>query len=233
MIVAAHHANYLPAIDVFAKMMVADRFVIADDVQYSKHALINRCRIKNAEGWQWLTVPVYTKGRLGQLISEVEINNSAAWARRHWRSLVVNYRHAAFFELWAGELETIYRRTWRRLIDLNLALIEFARRALRITTPVVLSSQLDVAGTGSERLAGLTRAAGGTVYLCGADAAGYVQKAPFERAGIELRFLNFEPPVYHQLFGVFVPNLSVVDLLFNEGAQSHEFIDAACGRRRS
>jgi hypothetical protein len=228
MIVAAHQPNYLPWLGFFAKMLLADVFVLADDVQYTKHSFINRNRIKNAEGWQWLTVPVYSKGRLGQLIREVEINNVEPWARRHWKSIQVNYRHAAYFDLWADELQGIYSRRWTRLVDLNLALIEFARRALSIDTPVVLSSELGIRSSGTDRLVEITQAVGGSVYLSGRGAADYVDERCFEDAGLEHRYMEFRHPVYHQLFGPFIANLSILDLLLNEGDQSRAILQESC-----
>lgn len=227
-VAAADWPGYLPAIPFFAKMMQADVFVLADDLRYTKHSWINRARIKNAKGWQWLTVPVFTKGRLGQTIREVEIDNSSGWTRRHWKTILVNYRHAAYFELLEEAVASVYARQWTRLIDLNLAFIDLVRTALGVRTHLVRSSELGVYGTGTVRLVELCRAVAADVYLSDAESSRLLQRARLEEAGIAFQEARFEHPQYHQLFGEFVPNLSILDLLFNEGEMAREIIADAC-----
>lgn len=233
MIVAAHQAEYLPSIDFFAKMLQADVFILADDVQYTKHSRINRAKIKNSEGWQWLSVPVLSKGRIGQSIGEVEINPRENWCRRHWTSIFVNYRHAGYFELWAEALGPIYARRWTRLIDINRTLIDLSRSALDVSVPLRLSSEFEAPASGTERLVGLIQATGGDTYLAGPEAKRYLVESKFRAAGIELRYLEFRQPTYHQLFGPFVPDLSILDLVMNEGERSREIVIGACAGERA
>ena len=75
MIVAIHQPNYLPWLGYFYKIAKCDMFVLLDNVQYAKNSFINRNKIKTPQGELWLTVPVKSKGRFGQLIKEVEIDN--------------------------------------------------------------------------------------------------------------------------------------------------------------
>ncbi|MFQ5707185.1 MAG: WbqC family protein [bacterium] len=214
---AAHQPNYLPLISFFHKMSQADIFVLADDYAYSKHSFVNRTRIKTADGPRWLTVPVLTKGRSPQLISQVEINPSEAWARKHLRTLHVNYKYAAFFEKYFDFFETLLARPWKKLLDLNLEIIDYLTSALDLKTRVLLSSEMKLAGHGVERLCNMLRTLGCEVYLASAEANSYLNRDEFSDSGFTLRFLESKLVPYHQQFGSFTPDLSVVDLLFNEG----------------
>ena len=71
-ILAAHQPNFLPWLGYLHKAAQADVFVLADDVQYTKHGFINRNRVRTSQGWQWLTVPVRTRGRGRQRIYDLE-----------------------------------------------------------------------------------------------------------------------------------------------------------------
>ena len=78
-VLAAHQPNFLPWLGLFHKVGQADVWVLADDVQYSRGSLTNRNRIRTASGWQWLTVPVLTRGRGQQRICEVQTQPDGDW----------------------------------------------------------------------------------------------------------------------------------------------------------
>ena len=228
--VAVHQPQYLPWLGYFDKIDRADHFVILDDVQFKKNEWQNRNRIKTASGWQWLTVPVLH--RFPQRISEVRIDGAAPWARKHWQALLSNYGGAPAFEAHRPFFETLYAREWRLLVDLSLATLGYLVDALGITTKLVLASALDLpqpAGA-SERLAAVCRALGADTYLSGAGGRDYLDLDPFDRAGVRVVFQAFECPVYPQRFGPFEPNLAIVDLVFNCGAESLAVLRGEAGR---
>ena len=101
MIVGIHQPNYMPWLGFFDKMRRCDVFVLLDTVPYTKNGYQNRCMIRGAQGGFWLTVPVITKGRLGQLTKDVEINNRVNWRDKHWKSIAQNYCKARCFEQYA------------------------------------------------------------------------------------------------------------------------------------
>ncbi len=224
MIVAAHQPCYLPAISFFQKLALADVFVLADDYQFSKHAATNRTRIKTTDGASWLTVPVLTRSRGGQKIRDVEFNCSSKWQEKHWRTLGVNHIYAAYFEQYADALQRIYARPWKRLLDLNLELLEFACKALHLETSISLSSELEVTGGGHEKLLNIISAAGGTDYLAGEELRGYLRPTDFVQRGVQLQYCELESPRYHQQFGPFIADLSILDLLVNEGPDSSSIL---------
>ncbi len=122
---AAHQPNYLPWLGSFYKLGQADVWVIGDDVQYTKHGLINRNRIRTATSWQWLTVPVLTRGRGLQHICDVQMDTTQTWQRKHWQALQWNYHKAAHFADHEPFLALFYQRQWRNLVELNVALCEY------------------------------------------------------------------------------------------------------------
>jgi len=225
MIVAIHQPNFLPWLGYFYKMAKCDVFVLLDNVQYTKNSFINRNRIKTSQGAQWLTVPVKTKGRFGQLIKDVEINNTVDWRRKHLRALEMNYKRARFFETVFQGLETIYfAHDWYNLCELNVRLLEWVLSLLGMEKRLVRAAELNVKGVGTQLLINIVKEVGGDVYLSGFGGAKYQEEGLFKEAGINLEYYDFEHPIYPQLWSGFVPNLSIIDLLFNCGPESLNII---------
>jgi hypothetical protein len=206
--VAIHQPQYLPWLGYFDKIDQADCFVLLDDVQFKKNEWQNRNKIKTAAGWQWLTVPVLH--RFPQRICEVRINRTDPWSRKHLQP---------FFE-------EIYAREWTLLLDLNLATIAYLAEALGIQTKLVLASSLPVPAEleATDRLIAICQAVGANTYLSGVGGREYLDLAPFKEAGIGVLFQAFQTRLYPQRFGAFVPDLSIVDLLFNCNDHSLQII---------
>ena len=224
-ILAAHQPNYLPWLGVLARAARADVFVLADDVQYSKHGYTNRNRIRTADGWQWLTVPVLTRGRAGQRVRDVVVEEGRRWPRKHMESLRWNYGRAPHFEEHEEGLEEIYGRSHRRLLDWNLDLFRFLMDRLAIGTEVRLSSQLGSRAEGTRRIADLAAACDCDVYLAGdGGSRSYLDEAVMREEGVEVRHACFEHPRYPQCFPGFEPGMCGLDLLFNCGPRSREIL---------
>lgn len=220
MILAAHQPNFIPWIGYFHKMAQADRFVLADDVQYTTHGFINRNYIKTRQGKKWLTVPVITKGKGLQKINEVRIDTDQNWEQKHWSTLELSYKYAPYFEYYSDYFQQLYRKKWEFLVDLNIELIEFVRTQLKISCPIQLSSELDLVSGATERIVDMGKKTGCKTYLSGASGKKYLDEIQFKKAGIELIYDDFQHPHYRQQFEGFIPNLSVIDLLFNEGVNA-------------
>lgn len=224
-VLAAHQPNYLPWAGFFFKLGQADVWVIADDVQYTSHGLINRNHIRTPAGWQWLSVPVLHGGRGRQRLCEVEIDPASTWRRKHWKALQCNYRRAPFFAHHAPFLEALYQREWPLLIDLNLELCRYMMQQLDIDLELRRSSQLTLRPERTGRLVDMVLACNCTVYLAGSGAScEYLEEEAFERAGIECRFSDFLHPVYPQCWPGFQPKMSALDLLFNCGPESRRIL---------
>ena len=222
--VAIHQPQYLPWIGYFDKMDQADCFVLLDDVQFKKNEWQNRNRIKNALGWQWLTVPVVH--RFPQRLAEVRVNDAAPWSRKHLRALSMNYAAAPAFDAHRAFFQEVYGREWKLLTDLTLATLAYLVEALGIETKLVLASSLALPERedATERLVAICQALGADTYLSGTGGRDYLDVGRFAEAGLQVHFQAFRCPIYPQRFGAFEPNLSIVDLLFNRGERSLQIL---------
>lgn len=218
MIVAIHQPNFFPWLGYFDKMKQADLFILLDTVPFTKGGYQNRAQIKSSQGAQWLTLPVVTKGRLGQITLDVEIEPLSTWRKDHQKTIESLYRKSPHFEAVYSGLCSLYQSNCEKLVAFNAPSIEWIKRMLDIKTPLILASEMGVEGSGSELLLKLTQKAGGTAYLSGPSGRNYLDQSLFEKAGVELRFHSFKPFPYPQRYGDFIPGLSALDYLFNAGA---------------
>jgi hypothetical protein len=223
LIAAVHQPQYLPWLGYFDKIRRADIFCYLDDVQYKKNDWQNRNRIKTAQGWQWLTVPV--RHRFPQKICDVAINNAVNWKKKHLHTLATNYSRAPFFKRFAPSFEEIYSQDWRFLADLNIALVESLKKTFRLDhLPAVKSSGLNLRRDPTDRLIDICRQLKADTYLSGPDGVIYMDLKRFKQYGIRVIVQEFVHPVYPQLFNDFRAQMSAVDLLFNCGPEGLEKI---------
>lgn len=224
-VAAIHQPNYLPWLGYFYKIINCDVFVFLDSVQYTKNSFINRNKIKTPQGAIWLTVDVLAKGKYGQSIRETKINNSVLWQEKHWKSLCQNYARALHIDTYRGYLEGIYLQPWEYLADLNEMLVRACCKALGIShVEFIRASDLNVSGEGTELLINICKRAGADTYLSGFGGADYMDEDSFRKSDIKLKYYDFKHPAYRQLWGEFIPNLSIIDLLFNEGERSLQIL---------
>lgn len=225
MIVSVHQLHYLPWLRYFHKIACSDVFVILDNIQFNKNGWQNRNKIKTSRGAAILTVPVFHK--FAQPLSEVRIDKKQPWRRKHWGSLSHDYRKAPFFKAHEPFFRKAYETEWEKLNDLNYEILFYLVKALGIKTKIIKGAQLSLQGEATQRLAGICKDLKASAYLTGAFAAeAYLEKKAFDDAGIQLAFQHFECPQYPQLFPEhgFIPELSILDLLFNCGPRSLEIL---------
>ena len=199
-----------------------DEFILYDDMQYTRRDWRNRNLIKTPQGLQWLSVPVHVKGKYHQTIRETEVDGNG-WAADHWKALAQNYRRAPHFDKIAAWLEPIYcAESFMYLSSLNRRLIEAICAYVGITTRISNSWDYALANGKNERLASLCAQAGGTEYISGPAARDYVDEKIFTDQGIKLTWFDYAGYLeYSQLWGDFVPNVTILDLLFNCGKDAH------------
>lgn len=226
MTVSIHQPAYLPWLGYFERIVRSDLHVVLDHVQFEKNSFINRNRIRTRDGWMWLTVPVLTRGRFGDLsIRELRIDNTQRWAEKHWRAIAQNYARAPQFERHAAFLEDCYATRWDRMIDLAAALRDYLLDALAIRTPLRSSSEMQPRGVKSDLVLELCRECSAKTYLSGAQGRGYLDEPAFAAAGIRITYQDYRHPRYAQAGGPgFEPNMSALDLLLNHGSASHEIL---------
>ncbi len=221
MIVAIHQPHYLPWLRYMHKVASCDVFVILDDVQFTKNGWQNRNKIKGSQGPVLLTVPV--RDASFKPIGAVRVDDHTPWREKHWRSLQASYGRSPFFTRYAEIFEHTFTKRWDLLVPLNCHLLDAVCREVGLPAKTVLSSTLGVWGKGTERLVEICRRLNATAYLTGAyAAAGHLDAHLFADAGITVVTQVWESRMYRQQFPAlgFVPELSCVDLLFNEGPDS-------------
>ncbi|TPQ36263.1 hypothetical protein C2U70_12985 [Bradyrhizobium guangdongense] len=216
---------YIPWKGFFDLIGQCDEYVIFDRMQYVKRHWHNRNRIKTANGVEWLTIPVVTKGRFDQPIDEVEIEKP--WAEKHWRTLELAYRRAPFFENFAPTFRAWYQRAdkEKRLTDVNELFTREIAGLLGLKTRIVRDTAYPADGVKTARLLAIAQAAGADHYLSGPSARAYFDDALFAAAGIEAEWMSYQGyPDYPQLHGDFEHAVSVLDLLFNTGPEAARLI---------
>ncbi len=219
MIVAVHQPQYLPWLGYFDKINRADIFVLLDNVQFKKNEWQNRNKLKTANGWQWLTVPVMYK--FPQLINEVKINNKDKWQHRQRQAIISNYKKASYWYLLEEFFEEIFSSKWQYISQLNIHVVKKLAELLGITTPIYVASELgEFPEEPDDRLIALTKHFDADTYLAGGGGKGYMNMEKYAERGIEVIFQEYKHPVYNQLFGDFKPFMSVVDLIYNHGEKS-------------
>lgn len=225
--VAIHQPNYLPWIGYFHKMINCDLFVFLDDALYNKGSVINRNKVRTPHGWQYLTVPVKSRNILRKKICEVEIYNGTDWGKKHFKTLYYCYRRAQYFSRYKPFFERLYDRKWNKLAQLNEEIIYYLAEQFGVETRFVKASDFNVEGFGVERIINICKDLGADVYYSGIGAKAYQDEGIFAEEGIKLVYQDFKHPVYKQLFGEFIPKMSVVDLLFNCGPRSRDILSQA------
>ena len=222
MILGCVQPTYLAWIPFFERMQMSDVFVYLDDVQFVRRSPHSRNKIKLANGPLLLTVPVLSKGHRKARICDIKINHGRDWARSHWRSIELNYRKARCFEALAPLLQAVYSQHWEKLADLSIALIELFKDYLGLAVPTYRSSELAIQAEGNEKLVKMCQMLGATKYIVKPNTEHYHPKSFFEAHGISFEYIVYGDQEYEQLYGEFMPGLSILDYAMNCGPNSLE-----------
>lgn len=220
MILGCVQPSYLAWTPFLKRMQMSDVFVYLDDVEFSKNSFHNRNCIKSANGPLMLTVPVLHKGHSKDYICDININPNVSWSKTHWRTIEMNYKKAKYFKELAPLLQKIYSQDWERLADLNIALIELFKGYLGLRTPTYRSSELSIQAESNEKLVKICQELGATKFIVKPDTEHYHPKSYFESYGISLELFSYENQKYEQLYGEFIPDLSILDYAMNCGPAS-------------
>jgi len=234
MLAAIHQPNFFPWLGYFDRMIRADLFVLLDHVQFERRNYQNRCLIRLEDGTKWLTVPVVQLSQKERLIDKridnpEDLSGTRWWGPNHFQTLRYAYRKAPFFNHYAPRLRDLLHARWDRIVDLNIATLDFAREALAIETPLARSSVIDAQGQKSALLLDVCKRSGATGFLGGMGGSReYLDKEAFAAANMGVEWQQFQHPKYPQADNSdFVKGLSVLDLLFNCGPRSAEIVRGA------
>lgn len=196
-----------------------------DTVQFPRGSTwLTRNRFKNDQGTLWISVPVWKKGLGLQRICDVRICHEKSWSRKCLASLKTAYKRAPYFEDHLSFFEGVFSEPFERLIDINVKSISYLLDHLAVSARLVLLSELGLEAREPELSVAVSKMLGATDFLAQTGAKKYLDRQLFDDAGINLKFFNPRPPVYPQLWGDFIPNLSAFDLLFNCGPRSRTIL---------
>lgn len=219
--------SYIPWRGYFDQIRRADVFVFYDDVQYDKHGWRNRNQIKTAQGKQWLTIPVHSKGVTeGIPIKDIRIDWSKPWPKHHLKALTFAYNKAPYFREYLPLLESLYARRDECLADFTIEATIVLSRALGITSTQFLrsSSLAGITGVKTDRLIQILKTIGATHYISGPSAQAYIEPQKFDESGISLEYMEYNYPEYPQLYPPFDPYVTVLDLLFMTGKEAIQYL---------
>lgn len=107
-VVTIHQPNYLPWLGFFGKIKRAECLVILDNVGFIRDGITHRNRVRIADGWTWLTLPV-SKSPLGTPINEIRLSNDK-WKKKHWKTIKENYNKTDYFNTYESFLRIYIKR---------------------------------------------------------------------------------------------------------------------------
>lgn len=196
---------YFPPIQQFAHLVSNSRILLEEHENYTKQTYRNRCSILSANGPHSLTIPVVKHSGSKTPIRAVEIDYCTAWQKVHWRAIESAYKNSPYFEHMADSLIPFYEKKTKYLFDLNLMLIETILDFLEITAHIETTSEYIHCYQ--------------ETYL---DLRGISPKGDANKINPK-----YHDVPYYQVFShkqPFVPNLSIIDLVCNEGLLSVELM---------
>jgi hypothetical protein len=225
MILSANQPYFSPFPGLFLKILLSDIFIILDSVQFPRGTTwLTRNRLKYDQGTLWMTIPVWKKGLGLQKINEVMICKEGRWPKKHLASFKNAYENAPYLRDHLIFIEKIFSSEFNKLIEMNLAILRYLMEHLRINTRIVLLSELGIDAKGSRLLIEICRKLKADSFLSQGPAKRYIDADLFRDAGIRLIFFNLPHPIYPQLWGDFIPNLSAFDLILNCGPKAHDVL---------
>jgi len=216
--IGIHQIEHLPWLGFFKKLMHSDIFVFLDDVKFIKKDWHNRNQIRTSNGATLLTVPIISNS--GEKMNEVKISYDEKWNINHQKTIFYNYKNTEFFNDYWKFFEDLYNKKFQSLVELNLEIINFAIKELKINTKIIFSSELEIKEKKSDLNLAICKALNADVYLSGIGGKNYLIEEDFKKNEIQVKFQNFHHPEYSQHYKPFLPNMAFIDLLLNEGKRS-------------
>jgi len=223
--VAISQSNYIPWAGYFGIISKCDVFVFLDDVQFTSRDWRSRNSIKTADGLKWLSIPVGDSKR--RRICDVKLPDSD-WNKRHKSSILTNYRGSTNYQAGIEFVNAIYNDLhFETLSDFNQNWIKFtAVEILGLKCKFLDSREIVSNGIGSDRILSLCKSLSATKYISGPSAASYLNVDEFSVNDIEVAFADYSKmSPYKQLHGDFVPNVSIIDMIFNVESGYSELVE--------
>ncbi len=209
--VACTQPTYLPWMGFFGLMDYSDKFVLLDDIQFSKRSWHHRNRVYDSHaGWVWLTIP--TQSEFPTNINQVKVAGRG-WIRSHYDRLRVLYKDAPYFDDVKRLFDMVGSIEGDKLTDYTIPLIQSIKDLLGIKSTLMRSSQLKhSADRKTDLLIRMTEEAGGDTYVAQPlSVEEYLAIARFGEHDIKLELFEYEHPVYKR--ENFMSHQSIVEML--------------------
>ena len=222
--IAIHQPEHHPWLGFVKKMSQTDIFVFFDDVQYNSSGFQNRNYIKTNTGKTLLSVPVLSK--FDSKINEIKIDKTKNWFKKHKKSIMTNYSKTDFFEDYKNSIEEIYETEYEYLVELNTKVIKFFLNELKIKTKIIFSSSLNLDSNSPKKILEICKKFNADKYISGVHwGLENLNLKEFSDNQIKIEFQKFLHPIYKQCHSPFIPNLSTLDLILNEGKNGRKILE--------
>jgi len=195
------HPTYFPTIATFATIVKADTVVMETQDNYQKQTYRNRCYIYAANGKLQLSIPVIYSQKNRQKYSEVKIANDYKWQDNHWKTLESAYRTSPFFEFYADELKPLFTEKFDTILNFNMKCLEVVCECLQLEISLSKTKIFEKETPKIIDYRGLVNAK---------------KEKPIK--------LQPYTQVFYSKHG-FINNLSILDLLFNEGTNAITYLE--------
>jgi len=196
------HPTYFPSIAHFVAMVKADQIVFEINDNYQKQTYRNRTTISGANGKLDLNVPVHYSQKNRQLYKDVSISNIDHWQDLHLKSLESAYRASPFYEFYIDDLKPLFKKEADTIMDFNFKCLEAVFECLQ------LPFEYDITQVFEKEPKGIIDA----------------RVLANSRKEIPQNFKSYAQ-VFDDKYG-FLNNLSILDLLFNEGPNSTIYLES-------
>ena len=214
-VLAILQPSFLPYLGYINLIEKSDHFIFYDHVQYDKNSWRNRNRILINNIPSWITVPI-VKDKLNKKIFETKIHEPKKNFEIMKKKIFYNYKNHPNFKDFYKKLLTIFNKREILLSTLNIELTKIVLDELKIKFNYIKSSDYENLENKNLNIINWCKNLECKVYYTGQSAKNYLDINLFKKNGIDVRFQNFVHPVYKQKnIKKFVPNLSVIDYIFN------------------
>jgi len=193
--------TYLPPVSYVAACFKSDRILIEAFETYPRQTYRNRCCICGPNGKRALIIPVTKPGGIHTQTKDIRIDYSHGWQKNHWLSIEAGYNKSPFFLYYQDDFRSFFNQQVSFLLDFNTQLLKTLFRIIRIDKDILFTDQFEKRPVDTEDL----------------------------RSSVSSKHHSFNHPSYTQVFSVrhgFIPNLSIIDLLFNLGPETGRYFSA-------
>jgi hypothetical protein len=226
MLITVVEPGYFLSLPECAKALQADHVIWANSFHMRRHSTINRAAIKTVNGRQWLTIPVISRRVEQQAIHDAQVNNQLEWGRTHLKTLEINYRQSAYYDYYVDKLEKIGQLQYDRLDAALQASFDFLQHEMGLPG-LTKSTSLPAVGDRTSRIIAWMKAVQAARYLLWPQELALIDVERLTAAKIEICTMHYSAMEYHQSFTGFIPSLSALDLILNEGPASREILRKA------